>query len=155
LGCYLFVQQSPSDAQKFIKNHLEDAKTLAQELGHGVTAEEVLGLSASESTYGNSPVATGDGNYFGLHGEGTDGSRPASKDPSVLLPLYKGANPFLDSGREMVRRLKNYMKPNMGDNPEEFFKIVHEHGWADRSDFVKYMTCRNCRGPYIIIKACM
>ena len=58
-----------ANVNSFVTQYKDKAQELADKLGNGVTAAEVLAVSGNETSYGTSDYA-GFGNFFGLHGKG-------------------------------------------------------------------------------------
>jgi len=70
----LCAQKVPcyGNVRAFVGAHLADAMKLASQVP-GVTAHEILAVSAGETTYGSERRLAPHGNYFGLHGGGFPG----------------------------------------------------------------------------------
>jgi hypothetical protein len=150
-----------SNVGSFVNQYQANAQTLANSLGNGVTAAEVLAVAGNESTYGTSPFA-GFGNFFGLHGTngpaGTYWTHPVNPNvkpvPVMMFPVQGG---FMASGQVFVGRVGPYMTPGLGANPLAFFTVLNNHGYATgNSGYPAYMvgTGKN-RGPYTQVSACM
>ena len=80
----------------FMRAHLADAQLIADELS--IPVEFILGLSAEESTWGTSNIATKFSNFFGMHGGAkySVGTYHLSKKVSVsIYPIDEG---YLISG---------------------------------------------------------
>jgi hypothetical protein len=96
-------------------------------------ATEVLALSGSETTWGSftykddpHPAKSKEtglkrGNYFGIHGSGTQGYDKADKDKSVHIAKYSPRNGFLEPGESMIKQLRPHLKDKIGENPVAFF----------------------------------
>jgi hypothetical protein len=127
----------------FIDANLADAIKLANMIGHGATADEVLALSGLEVLYGKYPLASVHGNYFGIYSDGTNpkdyfpgqiGTIPTTKDGP--LATYDPKTGFYESGLRLVKK----MKDNVGNadlSPTTFFKLAHSVGWGATTP--KYM----------------
>jgi len=75
----------PANAVAFIKKMCAYAKAASNS---DCPCRVMLVQSGWESAWGNGPTAANN-NYFGLHGIGTNGWRPAKRDPKVKLPINK------------------------------------------------------------------
>jgi RHS repeat-associated protein len=144
----------PANVGAFVNAHLSDAKTLAQNLGSGVTPEEVLAVAGNETSYGNAFARFG--NYFGLHGHGPAGTyyTTVNQTPVQKFPV---ANGFMLSGNVFVGNVRPFMEPAMGANPLRFFTILNQHGYATGdSTYPAFMTrnTRGNRGPLALVSAC-
>jgi RHS repeat-associated protein len=73
----------PPTAAQFINRMCHAAKDAG---GKNCPCKVMLIQSGFESGWGTGPTVA-DNNYFGLHGVGDRGSRPAKKDPNVKLPV--------------------------------------------------------------------
>jgi hypothetical protein len=145
------------NVRQFVLKHYEEAQKLANSLGHGVTTAEVLAVSGMESGWGKEAIATDLGNYFGIHGVGTEGSEPAARDPSVKKAKYSKNNGYYESGQMFVKTLVPHLTGNIGDDPIAFFDAVHKAGWATpNKHYAEDMTVTGeHRGPYTLVKICM
>jgi uncharacterized protein RhaS with RHS repeats len=102
----------PPTAAQFINRMCSAAKSAA---GKDCPCKVMLIQSGFESGWGTGPTVP-DNNFFGLHGEGDNGSRPAKKDPNVKLPINSSA---AQSYRQYCTRCrKNGVK---NDNDDEKF----------------------------------
>jgi len=83
--------------QKFILANLASLVVGAKQLN--VPMENLVALSATESSWGTSPQAINDKNFFGLHSpaSGESGSRPAEEDPHVHVASFKSFDDSMDS----------------------------------------------------------
>lgn len=81
--------------------HMHDCQQIADELD--VPVENILGLAASESGYGQSRISTELDNYFSMRSPapGQIGTEPARGDPKVILAKYPS---FLESVRSFAFR---------------------------------------------------
>ena len=77
----------PPTAVQFINKMCAAAKSAA---GRDCPCKVMLVQSGFESGWGSGPTVP-DNNFFGLHGIGDNGSRPAKKDPTVKLPINSSA----------------------------------------------------------------
>ena len=120
----------------FRNAHLADAMKLAALVGHGATADEVLATAGEENHYGTASLASKDGNYFGIHSNGSDpgryfpgqiGSRPTSDAP---VATYDPRTGFYDSGLRLVARMKGGAGALDLSNPSTFFALAHARGWG-------------------------
>lgn len=138
----------------FVSSHLKDAQTIANSLGNGVTAAEVLAVAGNETHYGQGFASFG--NFFGVHGTGPAGTYYTSQNytPVAKFPLENG---FLMSGQAFIGLVGPYMQPNMGTNPLQFFTIANQHGYATgNSGYPAYMvSAGKNNGPYTLVLACM
>lgn len=78
------------NVKTFVDKYQKDAQALADMLGSGVTATEVLALSGNETSYGTSPFVKF-GNFFGLHGHGPAGTyyTTGNMSPKQSLGRYR------------------------------------------------------------------
>jgi hypothetical protein len=143
-----------ANVKNFVNAHLSDAQTLANSLGNGVTAPEVLAAAGNETGYGGGFARFG--NFFGLHGPGPAGTyyTTQNKTPVAMFPVQNG---FLLSGLVFVNNVGQYMTPGMGTNPLVFFTILNQHGYATgNSGYPAYMVATGkIRGPYTQVSACL
>jgi hypothetical protein len=96
------------------------------------------------------------GNYFGLHGTGPDGTYFTRKNHTATM-MFLGGDTFMRSGQVFVGRVGRYMQPGMGANPLQFFTILNLHGYATRNaDYPNFMVAGfPKRGPYTLVSACL
>jgi len=138
----------------FVSTYQQNAQTLANSLGNGVTAGEVLAVAGNETSYGGGFASFG--NFFGLHGDGPAGTYYTTKNqtPVMMFPVQNG---FTLSGQVFVNNVGPYMQPRMGTNPLAFFTILNQHGYATgNSGYPAFMVSTgNNRGPYTLVGACM
>ena len=140
----------------FVNAHLQDAQTLANGLGNGVTAAEVLAVAGNETTYGGGFASFG--NYFGLHGNGPAGTYYTTGNQTPVMKFSPVQNGFLLSGQVFVNNQTPNMQPGMGTNPLAFFTILNKHGYATgNSGYPAFMvnTDPKHRGPYTLVMACL
>ena len=116
------------NVKAFVDKYQKNAQALADMLGNGVTAAEVLALSGNETSYGTSAFVKF-GNFFGLHGHGPAGTyyTTGNKTPVMKFPVENG---FLASGQVYVNNVKQYVTPGIGDDPLKFFTLMNLHGYA-------------------------
>ena len=147
----------PDNVRQFVLKHYQEAQTLAKSLGHGVTVAEVLAVSGMESGWGEKPIATELGNYFGIHGVGTQGSEPAARSPSTQKAKFSPSNGYYESGQVFVKLLASHLTGNIGDDPVAFFDAVHQAGWATPNQhYAADMTSTGKnRGTYTLVKICL
>jgi len=92
----------------FIKKHLTEAQEIAN--GLGVSAEWILGLSGTESSYGTSKFAREANNYFGIHpnAPGSIGNYPSGKKAKVskFTSFKSSAKSFVTLFGNLVRNTK-------------------------------------------------
>jgi len=116
-------QLAPVAAKKqaWVDAHYEDAKAVADK--YGVTPEEILGIAALESDWGNSRFAK-KGNYFGLHApvQGQTGSVKIENGPGYAATF----NNFRESA-EAFMRTKGRLVVGVKD-PTEFARILQDKG---------------------------
>ena len=137
----------------FVNAHSGDAQNLANQLGNGTTAQEVLATSGNETGWGGGFARFG--NFFGLHGSGPGGTYMTTGKPSVAVQMFPAnANGFLMSGQEFVNNVSPFMKPGLGSNPSAFFDMLHHHGYATpNSHYASDMVGKS--GPYTLVGNCM
>jgi hypothetical protein len=158
----------PTNVRDYVQKYYAKAQMLATKLGNGVTAAEVLALSGSETTWGSftykddphpalsKEIGLKRGNYFGIHGSGTQGYDPAAKDKTVHVAKYSPKNGFLESGESMIKQLRPHLKDKIGENPVAFFNAAHDAGWGTPNQhYAAYMTDRANRGPYQAVIDCI
>jgi hypothetical protein len=159
------VTYSKSD---YVEKFYDVSETLANKLGYGATAEEILAMSANESTWGASFKASDFGNYFGLHNiasgpyagqtgsyltSGKDGVFGTVQDrwfaptsgPKIETPIF-GSDGYFYSGMVLVNRLGSSFSGTAASDPRTFFGAAFDHGWGlankdpvDRSNYVDHM----------------
>jgi RHS repeat-associated protein len=143
-----------ANVSEFVNVYLQDAQTLANRLGNGVSAAEVLAVAGNETNYGKGHAKFG--NFFGLHGSGPAGTYYTTENqtPVAKFPVKNG---FLLSGQRFVDNVRPYMQSGMGTDPLKFFTILNNHGYATgNSGYPAFMVSTGKkRGPYTLVLACM
>jgi len=97
--------------QKFVDAHLATFEKGAEKLD--VPVENLIALSAEESSWGRSDAALDDMNFFGLHATVPlqIGSRPATKNPDVDIAMFKNfedsMNSFIQSKGHLVEGISD------------------------------------------------
>lgn len=143
-----------SNVGSFVNQYQANAQTLANSLGNGVTAAEVLAVAGNESTYGTSSFAAF-GNFFGLHGNGPAGTYYTTQNHTAVM-MFNPQGGFMASGQVFVSRVGPFMTPGLGANPFSFFSVLNQHGYATgNSAYPGMMTSTSPRGPYTLVSACM
>ena len=145
--------------------HYAEAQKLADSLGNGVTAAEVLAVAGNESGWGDPKSKAQYGNFFGLHGAGSAGSVPAARNPSVKIAKFsvsKDNDGFQASGQAFVKLLqdKKVLMPGIGNNPKAFFDVLNKSGLYAVESHGTYaaMMVQNDshkRGPYTFVIECI
>jgi hypothetical protein len=139
----------------FVNQYRANAQTLANSLGNGVTAAEVLAVAGNESTYGTSSFAAF-GNFFGLHGNGRAGTYYTTQNHTAvtMFPPIQGG--FMASGQVFVSRVRSLYDAGTRSKSLAFFPVLNQHGYATgNSAYPKTMTSTNPRGSYTLVSACM
>lgn len=117
-------------AVRFIQEHLKDCELIANELK--VPVENILGVAAKESRYGQGRIATEYNNYFSMHA-------PAPLQSGKVHPL--GSNKvwvatyvsFLACGKSFVIRFGNAVRGKK--DPSLFAKaLIDAHFNSGKSD---------------------
>jgi|GEM_PF-6265968 len=152
---------APANVRAFVLKHYKEAQELANQIGNGVTAAEILAVSGNETGYGDKALTfTKDGNFFGLHGIGPAGFDPAKKDPNVKIQKFNLAprnDGFMDSGQVFAKIVKREITtPGIGNDPKAFFNALHSSSLKYAADNPKYgaMMVENNpihRGAYILV----
>ncbi len=116
--------RSDSDVKhEFVAKYIEQAQRGAKELE--VPVENILGLSAIESQWGNGRIAKKGNNYFSLHAPAAFqiGTFPALDDETVLLPIFPSyaasMKSFFACCGHLIRRVQD---------PIEFAKKLQDAG---------------------------
>jgi len=78
----------PPTVIEYIKKNCQIAKTASR---GNCPYHVMLIQSGFENGWGTATNILKDNNYFGMHGEGDKGWRPAKKDPNIKLPIYSSA----------------------------------------------------------------
>jgi hypothetical protein len=109
--------------RRFIVEHIADAQKVAGQLG--VPVENILGISALESGWGESPSAEQYQNYFGIHYPAPFAIRgvPAKKSKTVKIAVFKD---YADSLRSFVAAAGSIVQ-NMRD-PAAFAAALQNSG---------------------------
>jgi hypothetical protein len=138
----------------FVNTFQQNAQTLANGLGNGVTVGEVLAVAGNETSYGGGFASFG--NFFGLHGNGPAGTYYTTQNSTPVM-MFPTQNGFLLSGQTFVNNVGPYMQPQMGTNLLAFFTILNHHGYATgNSSYPAFMvSAGKNRGPYTLVGACM
>jgi hypothetical protein len=94
-------------AVNFVKKHRPDCEPIASDLQ--VPVENILGLAAQESQYGNGRIARDCNNYFSMHAPAPlqIGEEPAQKDPKVKVAKFSS---FAQSAMSFKIRYGNAVK---------------------------------------------
>ena len=151
----------PDNVRQFVLKHYAEAQKLADSLGNGVTAAEVLAVAGNETFWGKLDTHAKFGNFFGLHGHGPDGTyyTTGNHTPVAKFPVNNG---FLLSGQEFVKRLQNrkLMTSGLGDNPKAFFDVLNKSGlYAAESHgtYSDFMVRKDEKtwGPYTFVVECI
>jgi len=165
-GCGIFVQtpvQSPQKPKKpkkprpnpcntanaanakvinFISAHLTDATSLAAQLS--VPVQDILGIAAEESDYGQDYKVPLTNNYFGDHppaGGGMWAGQVSTYQTSLdgVLATFTTATGFYDSGEVLVNALTGVSGTTSGT--AGFVAAASTHGWGTgQSGFAKLAT---------------
>jgi len=130
----------PDNVRQFVLKHYAEAQKLADSLGNGVTAAEVLAVAGNESKWGSLDPKDRSlaqfGNFFGLHGpaSGSTGTYK-TKENSTPTPIFPLENGFMLSGQEFVSRVfkKKLMTPGIGADPKAFFKALNSPSPVDKT----------------------
>jgi hypothetical protein len=95
------VDETQAKKERFVDAHFADAQTGADQLG--VPVENILGLSALESQWGEHPFAAKGNNFFGIHYPApfATGYLPARDNPRVRVATFAS---YADSLRSFVAR---------------------------------------------------
>jgi RHS repeat-associated protein len=115
----------------FVNMHLADAQQLSEELPAGTTPQEILAVSANETGYGNGFANVG--NFFGIHASRSAfaGQTGVYITPSgVRVAEFSTATGYLNSGQVFVNTELPYLTGQNATNPENFFNIIHQHGYG-------------------------
>lgn len=132
----------------FIAEHYGDAWVLADLMGNGVTPGQILAVAGDETGWGTSKLAQ-NGNFFGLHqgGEpfpgqiGTYTTQP--KDPNAkpqVTPTFNPSAGFFLSGLAFVANVRPPLSYVDASDPETFFRVIHENGYASEGSSDEYYT---------------
>jgi membrane-bound lytic murein transglycosylase B len=129
-----------TEAVSFIKTHLADATKLANQLG--IPVQFVLAVSGAESTYGTSPAATSDNNYFGIHwgdgGPAAYGASQSTRNP-ILAAWPSGTDGFLGSGNVFAAIAAGDNAANQ-TNAAQFFTDIHKQYGVGTASYVANMV---------------
>lgn len=111
--------------ERFVEAHLADAQKIADQLG--VPVENILGISAKESTWGTSRFATGGNNYFGIHYPApfATGFLRAKGDPRIRVATFAS---YADSARSFATLAGPHVRGIT--DPREFAAALHRHGFG-------------------------
>ncbi len=121
----------------FIGANLAAANKLAGELHNPV--QNVLGLSAEETNYGNSPIAVNAHNFFGLHAGAPGSVGVYTTLAGAKAAEFPSANGFFASGQSFVDLFKNAVS-GLSD-PTAFARALVKAGFnAANSKFVPLVT---------------
>ena len=134
-------------AAAFIAAHLPDALLLADLMGNGVTAEQILSVAGDETEWGTSTLAQ-NGNLFGLHqgnepfpGQtGIYWTQPPDPKGSVPTPTFNPSAGFFLSGLAFVANVRPPLSYVDASDPETFFRVIHENGYASEMSSDGYYT---------------
>jgi hypothetical protein len=109
----------------FIDTHLADAQKIASRLD--VPVENILGISALESDWGEHRFATEGNNYFGIHWPApfATGFMSAKKNPKVKVATFAS---HADSARSFAAISASYLL-GIAD-PHDFAAALHQHGFG-------------------------
>ena len=136
---------NPANAKviNFIDAHLTDATSLATQLN--VPVQDILGIAAEESDYGQDYKVPLTNNYFGNHPPASQGATwpgqvstyQTSKDG--LLATFTAATGFYDSGEVLVNALLGVSGVTSG--LAGFVAAANSHGWGTgQSNFATLAT---------------
>jgi flagellum-specific peptidoglycan hydrolase FlgJ len=102
-------------ALAFVHNFEKDASTVAATLA--VPVENILGLAAEESQYGQGRIARVHNNYFSMHAPAPlmAGTAPALGDPKMLVAVYTS---FLQSAQSFAARFGSAVRGQA--KPDDF-----------------------------------
>jgi hypothetical protein len=99
----------------FVRSYWKDAQQIASSLK--IPPENILGLAGQESSWGKSNIAKNANNFFGLWGEGTQGTYLTKGKRKVA----KFSN-FLESGQAFAARFGSLVQGKV--NPENFARSL-------------------------------
>ena len=167
----------PGYVLQYVLQHYAEAQTLANRIGHGVTAAEVLAVSGNESKWGNLdpelikrnqqdpkkyPLSLARyGNFFGLHGDGPTGTY-YTQENHTPTPKFSLDNGFMLSGQVFVdiNLQEKLATGNIGADPKAYFKALNSRSpvshkiyyAAANPHYAEDMTRDDSgRGPYILV----
>jgi hypothetical protein len=134
----------PQNVLTFVLKHYHEAQQLAVSIGHGVTTEEVLAISADESLWWDAAAHRHDtekqkeedqskakyGNFFGLHGDGPAGTYKTKGNQTHTPKFFINENNdgYMDSGKVFVKTVldKAKLTPTIGSQAKDFFYALHD-----------------------------
>ncbi len=116
------VQTVAEKKQAWIDAHYREAKEIADK--YGVTPEEILGIAALESNWGEHPFASKGNNYFGMHApvHGQSGTMRIGRKPGNMATFHnfkESAEAFMKQNGSLVSGVKD---------PEEFARRLQNSG---------------------------
>jgi hypothetical protein len=106
--------------ENFVDAHLADAQKIADQLG--TTVENILGLSAYESGWGDGPFATNH-NYFSIHAKPSDPNGIPAKNSDVKMEPYKS---YADNAQDFANQFGNLVQGEK--DPVEFARKLQDSG---------------------------
>jgi hypothetical protein len=130
------------EAVGFVLKYYDDASKLAKEVD--VPVENILGLAAQESQYGQGRIASELENYFSMHAPAPmqTGEETALKDKKVRVAKFKS---FYQSGQSFVARYGSAIRGKA--DPVEFGRALVAAGFnsgdstiGGRSGFAPYLA---------------
>jgi len=156
----------PNNVRQFVLKHYAEAQKLADSLGNGVTAAEVLAVAGNESGWGDPSKFGGKyGNFFGLHGAGPAGTYWTTGKPSrpvAKFPVSKDSDGFQASGQAFVKLLqgKKVLTSGIGNDPKAFFNTLNKSGLYAVESHGTYAAMMvqddpHKRGPYKFVIDCI
>jgi len=159
-------QPVPDNVRQFVLKHYAEAQKLADSLGNGVTAAEVLAIAGNESGWGDPSKFGGKyGNFFGLHGAGPAGTYWTTGKPSrpvAKFPVSKDSDGFQASGQAFVKLLQDrkVLTPGIGNDPKAFFNTLNKSGLYAVESHGTYAAMMiqddpHKRGPYTFVVDCI
>jgi hypothetical protein len=121
---------------------------LADLIGNGVTAEQILAVAGNETKWGTSTMARY-GNFFGLHqgaepfpgqmGKYTTHPVDPKARPAVT-PKFNPSAGFFLSGLAFVANVRPPLSYVDASDPETFFRVIHENGYASEMSSDEYYS---------------
>ncbi len=141
-------------AVAFYKEHLSDAKTLAQSLNVSVTF--VLAVSADESAFGTSPIAKNANNFFGIWAGGANAlPEPYKTSGGTLVSKYDAAKGYLFPGMDFVASEQLNPKAYGAKDAANFFKAIYdkfgvgltENAYVDKMTNIESMVAYRLNCP--------